>query len=199
MKRRKRYQPRETPQVKMERMLRVKAEYLQRIRLPGAVQYVENHPDVEGWIDQQKERADSAFREGHEPGFHRGLVAYVEGWERVNELLAAEYALRVTDPKEWDLYYVRWMKNVRYIVFDSEKWGEFTMYREPPHRPIEERWFTVDEAIDMLENPLFSVVLDTFDAFPSREEMLPRLERGAKVMHLDVTNEGASWRAEFVK
>lgn len=181
----------------MERKLRKEHDRLWRIRLPETEQYLVEHPDAKVWIDQQAERINTAYNEAHEPAFDRGLRAYVDGWIRIAELVAELYAKRVTDPKEWELRYVRWMTKVVSIEFTSKKWGDFTVYRVSPRKHQEGQWFTVDQMIDMVSNPLLPTVLEVFDTFPSRPELIPRPPQGENDLHIEITAEGMSMRTEF--
>ena len=195
--RRRQYGPRETPRDRMEKKLRKEHDHLWSIRLPEAEQYLAEHSDIKVWIDQQAERIDTAYVEDHEPAFDRGLRAYAQGWIRVNELVAELYAERVSAPTEWELRYVRWMKKIVSIVFESERWGEFAMYREMPRRQPEGRWFTVDHMIGMVSNPLTSAVLETFGTFPTRPELTPRPLKGENHLHIEFTASGMEMRTEF--
>lgn len=191
---RRRYYP--TPQENMEKKWGKATEYIARIRLPEHEQYLNDHPEAAVWLKSQKKKVLSWQEEGNETKFDSSLSGYVRGNERVNELIAKDYA-EGKDPEDWDLRYVRWMVNLQYILFDSEKWGEFKMYRVYPKEPDIEQWFTVDEMIDMLENPLFTKALEVFEMFPSRPEKLTGPGVNEDHLHIEVTPEGVTWRTEF--
>ncbi|RKX67320.1 MAG: hypothetical protein DRP42_00550 [Tenericutes bacterium] len=170
--------------------------HIARIKLPGHAEYLAEHPDSAVWIDGQRNRTIAWKEDGNVTQFEKSLRGYVRGMERINELIADLYA-NDTDSECWDLRYVRWMPHLIYILFDSEKWGEFKVYREHPQRPDVKQWFTVDEMIDMLENPLFPSILEAFETFPCRPESLGPPGDNEKHLALNVTKDGVSWSSEF--
>ena len=183
----------------MLRRLRKEERHLLRIRLPEAEEYLGSHGEMERWVNEQRSKLEEAFDEVHEPAFDKRLANFVNGWTRINELVAEQYAERVTDPSLWELRYVRWMKKIVSIEFISEKWGDFTMYRVWPRPKPDGQWFTVDRMIDMARTRSLLAVLESFGIFPGQGVSLPKLKKDEKALVVDLTGDTMEAKYEFGK
>lgn len=161
-------------------------ELIEEEMLPGAQLMADGDDDVTDWLRELEHRIRSAIADEDEVLFERSLASLIRAWERINELIAEEYRERETDPEQWELRYVKWMK-IKFIRFESPEFGTFYVVPQRPRRkPRTNRWYTVDEMIDML-HPTVSAAIKTFGELPSRPEDVPGPAPGEKHMQIDLT------------
>lgn len=211
-----RKRPTETPYERMDRAFRKKREYLTRIRLPEASDYVRSHPDIGDWIREQRAKFDAAFEEAHEPAFDRGLSSYADGWVRVNQLIAEidtdEVTARVVklnpgmSPEDvvrevfltQRLAYIRWRRELVSFTMETTV-GEVVVYRVEPRRTNDERWTTIDRFLDMHASGA-ALMLEAFGTFPVNPDFrFERLAKGENSLHVDLTKGTLEMWTEFGK
>lgn len=148
--------------------------------LPGWQKHLEENPDSKTWIYEQLQRATDAMARADAFNHENALRSFQRGWARVNNHLAEEYRLSVK-PEEWELRYIKWMKNVLYIHFSSPKGDFYLLPRRPRNKPPFDHWYTVDEMIEMLRRPAVAAVVQMAQGLPSRDRSpLPK----GKEVHL---------------
>lgn len=163
-------------------------------KLPGADEFVAANPKARSFISEHRSRAERALRDRNEVNLEDALAQLVRGWNHVNVTLAEEHRGERGEPETWDLRYVKWMK-LEYIRFDSPR-GEFYLYpRKPRRSPKVDRWYTVDEMLNMLK-PGVTAAIKIFDVLPCRPERLPGPERGERFLHVDMSGDEFSVKAE---
>lgn len=182
--------------------------------MPGSLEYIEKNPDIKKWIADQELNVYKAIAELHEPRFDEALHMYVEGWSRVNELVAEDYVRSIREKPDWEDYreasplpevrhpdfnwlYLLPLKRFHSLVLET-RWGDVTVFRKKPSLdPGVERWLSVEEVIDMVDHPAMASVLEAFDTFPVRPGKRDKPGKGENHMMLMVTNEGAHWKARY--
>ena len=162
-------------------------------KLPGFIDYFKSSSEARTWILDKLGDAERALDEGDEFLFEKGLNSYVKGCGKINQVLAERYRKNNTNPEEWELRYVRFMR-IKYIKFGSELWDFYLVPMPPRGKPKASHWYTVAEMMDILDNETAASAMKVFKILPVRPESTEKPYVGDKVLVVDVTPEGVdSW------
>jgi hypothetical protein len=155
-------------------------------RLPGANDHLAQNGDVAKWMTGQQAKIERAIGDEDDILYERSVGGWLKGWEKINTTLAEAYR-ESTDPEEWELRYVRWMKII-YMKFECEMGIFYIVPRKPETKPKAKHWFTVDEMLEILGSPTTVAVIQTFKSLPVRPKSIDdRVPAGEKHLIMDFT------------
>lgn len=177
-----------TKEEKLRARYNAELEKLEDQRLPGANEHLAQNDDVAKWMIGQQEKIERAIRDEDDILYERSVGGWLKGWEKINTALAEDYR-KSTDPEEWELRYVRFMKIV-YMKFECEMGTFFIVPRKPKTKPKAKHWFTVDEMLDLLDTPATVAAIQTFKSLPVRPGSIDdRVPEGEKHLIMDFTKQ----------
>lgn len=155
-------------------------------RLPGWEAFLAKDSNAQKYCEEQLARIEDSIRDDDAVRFERAVGSWRKAWQRINEILAEEYRQANEDPDLWELRYVKWMKKLDYIRLDSPYGEFFIVPRKPRRKPKVDRWYTVDEVIEML-NPVITSLIVEGKRLPIRAEALRNPGPGEKHLVMDFT------------
>jgi hypothetical protein len=170
---------------------------VQNERLPGWEAFLATDPKAKGYMNEKEERLLIAFRDDDDILFDQYIESWAKAWERINEVVAEKYRKENTDPEEWQLRYIKWMK-ITYIHFTSKKGDFYLLPRRPRKKPKATHWYTVDEMLDML-HPVTVAAMKLSDVMPMRPESVKGPAPGEKHLIVDCTGPEVTARYELPK
>jgi len=170
----------------LAKKLRTILETLERQKLPGFADFIKSNSKARDSLMSKFDGIERGLRDTDEILFDQSMNGFKNVCWAVNQSIAEKHR-KLLPPEEWDLRYIRFMK-IKFIKFGCEL-GEFYLVPYTPRvRPRSPHWFTVDEMIDMIDNPLTVSTILAFSGLPVRPEALKGPGPGEKHMIVDFTS-----------